>query len=101
MNHETIVTNALTAENVKTVSKNEPKRLTKTVNISIFYKIAGQAFNKSSHKIHSFLGSRVAYYLAVQEGPWSDKLGQGLSVFACSPLVCVGSLQILRLPPTV
>ncbi len=70
-------------------SKNEPKRLRKTVNISIFYKIAGQAFNKSSHKIYSFLGSRVALLFNSPRGSLVWQAGAGLfCVCMFSPCLC-------------
>lgn len=35
-----------------------------------------------------------------QEGRGFNSGPGGLSEFACSPRVCVGSLQVLRVPPT-
>jgi len=47
-------------------------------------------------------GVVVSTIASQQKGSWFEsRMGPFCVEFACSPRVCVGSLQVLQLPPTV
>ena len=53
-----------------------------------------------------YSGVVVSTFALQQEDPWFDSRlvpspGSFCMEFACSPCACVGSLRVLRLPPTV
>ena len=78
------------------------------IQVDIF--VSARAVGINTHNVHLFIphvsmcrGCTVVSTIASQEegSMFDPHLGPFCVEFACSPRVCVGSLQVLRLPPTV